>query len=176
MNFFKYYYTYCFIFGLLFKHFANTIGIFSGEQAIIYYAEIHENYYNEIIHRTTIPIATYYFLNSVPQLIGLDYTNSAKLRGGIYTVILTHYAIDIDFINAINVAIIYVPIMLLANFNHNMNGGTKYYALYNLLRASMIMIFAETIGHTIFEGTQSRPEGVLNAILFSPYFVVNGIE
>lgn len=172
----QYFYTYCFIIGLIFKYITNLLGILSGEQAIIYYAEIHENYYNEIIHRTTIPIATYYFLNSVPQLLGLDYTNSAKLRGGIYTVILTHYAIDIDFLNAINVAIVYVPILLLANFKHNMNGGTKHYALYNLLRASIIMIFAETIGHTIFEGTQSRPEGVLNAILFSPYFVVNGID
>ncbi len=170
-----YYYTYCFIFGLLFNHFANFIGLLSGEEAVLYYAEIHENYFNELIHRTTIPIASYYFLNSVPQLLGLNYDNSTKLRGGLYTVLLTHYAKDISIYDSINVGMIYIPILLLVNFNHNRNGGTKHYALYNLLRASMIMVFAETIGHTCFEGTQSRPEGVLNAILFSPYFVANGI-
>ena len=110
------------------------------------------------------------------ELIGLNYTNATMLRGGIYTVLLTHYALEINFMNTIQVAIIYVPMLLIANFNHNRNDGIKFYALYNLLYASFIMIFAETVGHTIFEGAQSRPCAVLNAILFSPYFAVNGIK
>ena len=33
----------------------------SEKEAVLYYAEIHQDFYNEMLHRITMPFAAYYF-------------------------------------------------------------------------------------------------------------------
>lgn len=169
-------YVFFFILGLFFTQFSQLCGMLSGKEAVLYYAEIHQDFYNEMLHRITMPFAAYYFLTGVPPLIGLSYENSNKLRYYFYITLLTHYAVAINFQKTLIVFSVYAPVLFLSVNSHNHNGHTRNFAINNVAKASVIMVLVETIGHGLLEDIHSRPEGVINAILYSSYFAVNGIS
>lgn len=169
-------YIFFFTLGLFFTQFSYIFGMLSGKEAVLYYAEIHQNIYNEILHRITMPFAAYYFLSGVPPLIGLSYENSNKLRSYIYITILSHYAVAINFQKTIIVASVYLPTLYMSIKTHKEYGMIRNFAISQVMKACMIMVLVETIGHGLLEDVHSRPEGVINAILYSSYFAVNGID
>ena len=69
------------------------------------------------------------------------------------------------------VALVYRIPLYFAETQYKNNSQIKN---FGLLLGFSVMFFAEFVGHTFFEGKQSRLEAVPNAIIYSHYFAVGG--
>ena len=163
-----------FVLGVLAGLMFDSTGILSGTDAVHYYAEVHTNIWNTLLHAITMPPATILWLVSVPSLLGLTPHAAECARAFIVTMMLVHYAFAINALRTVMVALLYIPVMCISDAMYNLHHDQPGFTRVTLTSAICIMLLAEVIGHTVFEGSQSRPDGVLNAILFSAYFAVNG--
>ena len=154
-------------FGLVFPDILSFFGIINGRDAVTYYGDIHKNHTNKILHMTLLPFAAYGYALGVPALFKLSYDDAALIRNWFYITFIIHYYSINAGITAIFAIIYFFPLY----FAHIHYKPTFRIALEGIGIGTSLMIVMEYIGHTLFEIDNSRPEGVLNAIFYSHFFI-----
>ena len=144
----------------------RKFNILSGPEAVDYYAEIHTSIPNSVLHTFFIPYASYYLYSALPQLFNLPKYQGNHMIISINLAFFTMYFIELDTLGTLRTILLYLPPLYFFLRDRD-------YTRYALLKFGMIMLFVEKLGHDILEGIESRPEGILNAILYSHYFNAN---
>lgn len=144
----------------------QRFNVSSGKEAVDYYAEVHKSTANCILHTLCIPFASYFLYSAIPQLFFLPKYQGDRVIISVNLAFFTMYFIELDTAGTIRTILLYFPPLYFYLRD-------KEYTQFALLKFGMIMLFIEKIGHDILEKAESRPEGILNAILYSHYFNAN---
>ena len=152
--------------GYFFHIYQDLIGMYSLDDGVNYYGEIHKSSLNKIIHGLFMPLTVYGILLWFPALLNLNILDASILRGCVYYFYLGLY-LKINIFNALVYSIIYYLPLKFANIDYR----NSYYTLINGLVISFYSLFIqEIVGHYLGGDEPSRIEGIINAILYAPYF------
>ena len=155
-----------FLYGYIFNYYQDAIGMYSLDKAIDYYGEIHTSQLNKVMHGIFMPLAVYGLLLSMPIILDLDKLDASILRVWIFYFYFGLYC-QIDIFYAILFAITYYYPLKFANIDYKKNAFTL---MNGLIILSYSLFIQEYVGHYLGGDKFSRPEGLLNAILYAPYF------
>ena len=154
-------------FAMMFPYIMNSCGFVTGAAAIEYYGEVHQDDRNKLIHMVMLPFAGFGYSLGIPALFQLNYDNAALSRNLLYIFYIIHYA-SIDIVVTFWFAVIYfIPLYL----SHIYYRPCWQIAVKGITAGSVLLLTMELIGHSVFEIQNSRPEGVINAIVYSHYFI-----
>ena len=149
----------------------DLIGMYSLDDGVNYYGEIHKSPLNKIIHGLFMPLTVYGILLWFPALLNLNIFDASILRGCVYYFYLGLY-LKINIFYALLYSIIYYIPLKYANIDYKNN----YYTLMNGLVISFYSLFIqECVGHYLGGDDASRIEGIINAVLYAPYFGIKGL-
>lgn len=152
-------------------NFLNILQGKNGQDGVLYYGEVHLTYWNSMIHTIFMPITIYGILLWLPAIFGLSKHHSYKLQWAVYVCWISHYK-TIDEYIALMTAFYYMTPLLYSMFIYRKNT-----ILNNIKIGFFIMTIAlliqEYVGHYYGGDEWSRPEGVLNAICYAPYYSVS---
>ena len=152
--------------GYFFHIYQDLIGMYSLDDGVNYYGEIHKSSLNKIIHGLFMPLTVYGILLWFPALLNLNILDASILRGCVYYFYLGLY-LKINIFNALVYSIIYYLPLKFANIDYR----NSYYTLINGLVISFYSLFIqEIVGHYLGGDEPSRIEGIINAVLYAPYF------
>ena len=156
--------------GLFLTNILNVCGILSGEEGINYYAEAHLSTWNSWMHTIGMPFTFYGISCWVPalfntiQLISKNGRNNMQLY--IWYVCMLHY-MTIDFKRGLVCLAFYLyPAYKAYMKTHATTSNFKLF-LHGFIISASSLVFQEIVGHYIGGDIPSRPEGVMNAILYS---------
>ena len=161
----------CFL-GLSTQPLFRTLGVYTGEQAIHYYAEVHQSRWNSWIHSLGMPVAYYGALLWVPLLFGLGKNNTSRLQLFFYSYFSSYYLtlnIPLGFL----VTLCYLPSQLCAMRFYLTSDWTRLQTMtYGFLVAFLSLSFQEYFGHYLGGDAPSRLEAVPNAIWHAAYYSI----
>lgn len=187
---FKPYYVLAFLIGTYFDKIQDAIGSASGWEGVEYYAEIHNSFWNSLIHTFFMPMTMFGILLWVPALLVgenktiedrfnfkdnewdyIEYDHDIGLRNSF---ILFHIGLYNNFSPKITMLVMlwYFPAYIVSiHFYRNNN------RLYNFLIGFTIMTTAlgiqEYFGHYLCGDVPSRTEAIPNSILYAPFYSVS---
>ena len=157
--------------GFLTQPFFNLIGVYTGEKAISYYAEVHQSKWNSFIHTIGMPFTYYGLLLCVPPLFFRDKISVARLQLFFYPYFICYY-MSLNFWIGLLVAICYLPSQIYAiRHYHNSISKTKT-MFYGLIVATTALTIQEVYGHWLGGDAPSRLEAVPNAIWHAGYYSI----
>tara|TARA_B100000963_G_C22612731_1_gene665700 strand:- start:601 stop:1134 length:534 start_codon:yes stop_codon:yes gene_type:complete len=157
--------------GLLTQPIFNLLGIFTGEQAIQYYAEVHQSKWNSFIHTLGMPFTYYGLLLCVPTLLSNNKMTVARLQLFFYPYFISYY-MTLDFFTGILVALCYLPSQIYAiRYYYNSTNKIKT-KLYGFLVATTALTIQEVFGHWLGGDAPSRIEAIPNAIWHSGFYSI----
>ena len=146
----------------------DLIGMYSLDEGLNYYGEIHKSPLNKIIHGLFMPLTVYGILLWFPVLLNLNILDASILRVCVYYFYLGLY-LKINIYYALIYLVFYYFPLKFANIDYK----NTYYTLINGLVISFYsLIIQEIIGHYLGGDEPSRIEGLINAVLYAPYFGV----
>ena len=183
-------YNYILIFNI-----ATLIGMFSydvlsnyvltGINGVNYYAEAHLSIWNSWIHTFCMPFTVYGMLYWIVSLFTLNNNIRKYFIWFLYFLYGGHY-LRISFYGALFYYLMYYNVVIYSIKNiyndhllyiHKYNYNNLYIKLLLIIKGLKIsfisLLIQEIIGHTIGNDIQSRPEGVINAILYAMYYSSN---
>ena len=144
----------------------DLIGMYSLDEGLNYYGEIHKSSLNKLIHGLFMPLTVYGILLWFPALLNLNISDASILRGCVYYFYLGLY-LKINIYYALIYSVIYYFPLKFANIDYR----NTYYTLINGLVISFYSLFIqEIVGHYLGGDEPSRIEGLINAVLYAPYF------
>lgn len=131
------------------------------------YEEIHQDYWNKLIHFAFLPGVFYGAFRGVPALIGAS--NPGPVVTGMSFAYGIYYALAHSIYAGVGTMIYTVPFAFLA-VCHTVTRNNHVRESFCV--ALWCLLFQEMIGHTLLEETNSRltVEYVTNAIIYSPLF------
>lgn len=148
----------------------GDLTIWTGEEGFEVYREVHKTLGNEIIHTIFLPVITF----SVLRWVHLLFRNVWLSRFIIFLMFLFYsnfYALVSVMDNLVWMALTFPLIVLteMPGFRLNTIGASLCFMIPLLIQ--------EIIGHTLFEGANSRPtiSHITNAVLYTPMFYTRGI-
>jgi len=166
----------------------EAAGILSGQSAVAYYAEIHSMPLNAFCHTAGMPVVAYGTLIAIPMCVRADLTSYLLIQRSLYLAYMAHYIMISWKIGLLSSAVYIVPLLLAQQQTNEvfmMIGNPKvlswresekhqlaraYLLFYGMLAAGGALTLQEGIGHYMSGDPASRPEGVLNAVLYAMYF------
>ena len=152
--------------GYFFNINQDLIGMYSLDEGLNYYGEIHKSPLNKIVHGIFMPLTVYGILLWFPVLLNLNILDASILRVWTYYFYLGLY-LKINIYYALIYSVIYYFPLKFANIDYK----NTYYTLINGLVISFYSLFIqEIVGHYLGGDKYSRIEGVINAVLYAPYF------
>ena len=156
--------------GLFLTNILNIFGILSGETGIEYYAEAHLSSWNSWVHTIGMPFTFYGISCWVPALLSmirlLSNKNRTKMQLSIWYIYAAHYmSIDIKRGLLCIAFYLYPSYRAYTKTKHSSNNFKLF--LHGFLVSFASLVFQEIVGHYMGGDIPSRPEGVLNAILYS---------
>lgn len=157
--------------GLLTQPIFNLFGVFTGQKAIQYYAEVHQSKWNSFIHTLGMPFTYYGLLLCVPTLLSNNKTTVARLQLFFYPYFISYY-MTLDFFTGILVALCYLPSQIYA-IRHYYNSTNKIKTkLYGFLVATTALTIQEVFGHWLGGDAPSRIEAIPNAIWHAGFYSI----
>lgn len=138
------------------------------------YAELHQNYYNKLIHGCFMPGVVYGTLCGLPALLNLRSIDAHKFQLLLYVIYALYY-MSFDLVGMLLTGLYYSPWLFLSlrqKYKIHNRWPLVYQGLIIVIYALLIQ---ELIGHTLFEKVNSDPTQVLNSILIAPLFGSNSI-
>ena len=154
-------------FGIVLPDILYFSGFYIDKSAIDYYGEVHNDHRNKMLHMLLLPCAAYGYSLGVPALFKLSFTDASLMRNWFYLTFIFMYA-RINMSIAFVFAMLYAPPLILSHYNYTPTITT---AIKGITIGSLLMFIMEYIGHTAFENKNSRIEGVMNAILYSHFYI-----
>ena len=164
--------------GLYLSDILKLCGILSGKKGIKYYAEAHLSKWNSWMHTIGMPFTFYGISCWVPALLSiiriLSKYDQSNMQLSVWYVYIIHY-MTIDVKRALLCIIFYVyPAYRAYKKTTNETSKSTFsnfkLFLHGFIISFLSLLFQETVGHYIGGDIPSRPEGVLNAILYSVIF------
>ena len=169
--------------------------MYVGQKGVSYYGEAHLSPWNAWIHTLVMPFSIYGMLLWIPALLRLNPKNARKLIWFLYYLWGGHYY-EINKLGALMYFCMYWYTVNQATKNYwieynricddddKKNDCDKDIALVNkintkanwylfkkgILYSTAGLVFQEGFGHWIGGDIPSRPEAVLNAIVYAMYF------
>lgn len=161
-----------FIIGLNITYILDSFKIINGQEGVDYYSEVHTSKFNLYMHTVFMPFTYGGFNLAIPAILGMSRNNSFIMQLSFYIIYITHY-ISFNYFIGVMFGLYYaMPFHFSCNvFNKFYKNRT--YLIFGGLSLSIYALFIqEIIGHWIGGDDPSRPEGVLNAILYAMYYSV----
>lgn len=156
--------------GLLLSFILPRIGMTTGPEGVLYYAEVHKSVWNRVIHTFFMPITTTGFMIAIPAALHLHGGYAVRLLDFLYFVYTAHYT-TFDLIGAAKFMIVYFFVVMYASKSCYSFNRTQ--RLRDGLSIGIgALIIQEVVGHYIGGDERSRMEAIPNAILYAPFFSV----
>ena len=169
----------------------SAAGIETGLPAVQYYAEIHTSPVNALIHTLGMPFVAYGSLLIVPVLWNGTVRSYIFAQKAIYITYMSHYS-SIDPKIGMAASLIYLAPTYFAvretqSIGHDAEGDeictprSKANRVFSRMcvacKGALVMCAAlaiqEVCGHYLCGDQASRPEGVVNAMLYAKFFSVS---
>jgi uncharacterized membrane protein YGL010W len=152
----------------------EKLGMLHSQPAIEYYAEVHQSFWNSTIHTIFMPLCMFGMFLWIPALFRLNYKAAATLRMSICCLYLGSYIV-IDYFVCVLVFCWYLSPFLASHIlykQHSVKHKTRL--LFIGCGCSVVsLMIQEYVGHYLGGDASSRAEGVVNAIVYSPYFSIS---
>lgn len=150
----------------------RLLGVSTGEQAIHYYAEVHQSRWNSWIHSLGMPFAYYGMLLWFPLLFGLEKKQTALLQLFFYSYYSSYY-LTFHIPLGLLVALSYLPSQICAMRFYLTSDWSRVQTMtYGFLVAFLALSFQEYFGHYLGGDPPSRLEAVPNAIWHAAYYSI----
>ena len=166
-----------FFIGLFLSEILTSLGVMNGQEAVDYYAEVHLSKWNSFVHTVGMPFTYMGFNIAVPALFRLSSPSAILMQKCFYIVYIVHY-FSINPLVALVTALVYVPVISYGGW-YNREWTKKYGYCSTVARGVLVSFVAlscqEYFGHYLGGDEASRPEGVLNAILYANYYSIEHI-
>jgi len=146
--------------------------IWHGQEGLDVYAEVHQNFYNELTHLVFLPGVFYGAFRGIPSLF--PHVKPIQVIVALSMIYCTYYTYTIDLLTGVTTFLTMSPYMILAQ--EHLEVKERNHFVEALAIAAIALIIQEGLGHTLFEEMNSRLtiDYVFNAIMFSPlYYVMN---
>lgn len=159
-----------------------------GQKGVDYYGEAHLSSWNSWIHTICMPVTIYGILYWFVPLFTIHKTKTKELIWFLYFLYGGHY-LRISLIGTLFYYLMYFyvakysvkhinnDVLLLTNRSETINNYNIRIRLYLIKKGLIIsttsLFIQEFIGHTFGGDIQSRPEAVLNAIIYATYYSAN---
>ena len=145
-----------------------------GQTGVDYYAEAHLSSWNARIHTMGMPFTIFGILQWIPTLLGLNYNQSKMLAYNLYTLYAGHYFRIDKRVFLMYLMFYYLPLKYAINEYKMHDPSTLRWWLFRkgFITSFLALGIQEGVGHYIGGDIASRPEGVLNAIVYAMYFSV----
>lgn len=176
-----------FLFGTLLGVLSNDVlskYIITGEKGIQYYAQAHLSDLNIYVHILCMPFTIYGILFCISSFFYLNEIYSKKISYLLYFIYGGHY-FKINIYGAISFYIMYYPVIYYFNYYYKYDliildtlkkkNIIFFPSVFYLFKKGFIISFIslltqEIIGHYMGGDIDTRPNGVLNTILYAMYF------
>lgn len=134
------------------------------------YAELHQNYWNRLIHGIFMPFLVYGVFNGIPAVLSqTNYMNTVMTKIYIYVGYLSYY-LFFDPIGSVMTCITYFP-ALYFSMKKEYSVEKRWTDIGEAIMLISFSVFIqEIVGHTIFENKNSDLVQVINSILIAPLF------
>ena len=156
--------------GLFLSNILNVCGILTGQAGINYYAEAHLTNWNSWMHTVGMPFTFYGISCWVPALCSmlhiLSKQNKTNMQLASWYVYVLHY-MSIDFKRGLFCIAFYLYPSYRAYTKTKSTKSNFRLFLHGFLISFISLAFQEIVGHYMGGDIPSRPEGVLNAILYA---------
>jgi hypothetical protein len=165
------YLIYSFLFGYFFDWLQWLVGMNYGVEGVGYYAEVHTSFWNSLIHTFFMQFTMLGMWLWIPALFNLPPRVAERVRNWSAAFYVGLYG-KINWVRCIMTCMIYTPMYIYSDYFYY-----TYFLRLNLLVTglafSVIALgIQESLGHYVGGDDPSRAEGVLNAILYAPYYSV----
>jgi hypothetical protein len=146
--------------------------LWTGNQGLEIYEEIHVNLYNRLLHIAFLPFVFYAVFRGIPPLLTSEYKAYCYYILTIFQLCfyLFYYLYDCD--NSISTVYAMLPMTILAIYQLRGNQSRKQHILASTILFIGSLVIQEVIGHSLWEQINSRITAsyVTNAVLYSPMF------
>lgn len=146
--------------------------LWTGNEGLQVYEEIHTNLYNRLLHVAFLPYVFYAVFRGLPALITSKYKKYcfpivATLQLGFY---FFYYLFDCD--DSIYTVFTMLPMTVLAIYQLQGKQSRKQHIIASIGFFTGALVVQEVIGHSLWEEINSRMtvSYVTNAVLYSPMF------
>ena len=157
--------------GFLTQPIFHLCGIYTGEQAISYYGEVHQSKWNSLVHTIGMPFTYYGLLLCVPPLFCMNKRNTELLQLAIYLYFISYY-ISLDLYIGLAVAICYSPSQVYAMEFYQRSISRPVTIIYGFMVAATALTVQEVFGHWVGGDDPSRLEAIPNAIWHAGYYSI----
>lgn len=153
----------------------NVLGldIWTGEEGLEVYEEIHENHWNRALHIAFLAFVYLGVYRGIPAILGITDYRSKWIIGGIMSIYGAFYA-TFDQIGALWTILCNLPMGIIA---YKQLANSPQISRWHHVKISMLfmlsaLLLQEVVGHTLWEEVNSRMtfSYVLNAIMYSPLY------
>lgn len=158
-------------FGLITQPIFNLVGIYTGEQAIKYYGEVHQSKWNSLVHTAGMPFTYYGLLIFVPGLFRLNRKNTLLFQSFFYNYFISYYA-TLNLTVAAIVAVLYWPSQVYATNYYKYSFNRIVTTFYGFMVAFLALTIQEVFGHWLGGDPPSRIEAIPNAIWHAGFYSV----
>ena len=159
------------IMGVLTGPVFSILGIFTGDKAIDYYAEVHQSKWNSVVHTVGMPFTYYGLLLCVAPLFGMNLENTLLLQMFFYSYFISYY-LSLNPIVGMLVAICYLPSQISAMYFYSHSLNRIGVIIYGGVIAFIALAVQEIFGHWLGGDKPSRIEGIPNAIWHAGYYSI----
>ena len=145
-----------------------------GQAGVDYYAEAHLTRWNARVHSIGMLFTVFGILQWIPTLLGLNYNQSKMLAYNLYTLYAGHYFRIDKRVFLMYLIFYYFPLHYAVNEYRKYDPKTLRWWLFKkgFITSFIALSLQEGVGHYVGGDIPSRPEGVLNAIVYAMYFSV----
>ena len=166
-------------------------GFITGQKGVDYYAEIHTTDLNAFCHSAGMPVVAYGSLLTVPLIWSGSWRSYVVVQRNIYLVYMAHYMTINWKVGLLTSAVYSVPLMLAQQSTKRIFSSLSprgsllqknfhvfariQLGLFGLMVLTAALTLQETIGHLLSGDVPSRPEGIINAMIYAIYFSVSHV-
>lgn len=158
------------IIGLLGNLIIELLGMKFGIDGIKYYGEIHTTILNKLIHCLCMPFTLYGILLLFPTLFFNKIHDINKFKKQVFIIWIIHY-FTIDVEGSILTLCYTFPSLYYSIIHQSTKLKTIIRGLFFMVLG---LVIQEIFGHYISGDLPSRIEAIPNAIIYAPYFGING--
>ena len=158
--------------GLLTQPIFNLIGVYTGEQAIAYYGEVHTSKWNSLIHSLGMPFTYYGLLLCVPPLFCMRKRNTLGLQLFFYPYFISYY-LTLNWYIGLLIIFYYFPSQYYAMKHYKNSTSRLKIMAYGFAVATTALTIQEVFGHWLGGDDPSRLEAVPNAIWHAGFYSIS---
>ena len=160
------------VLGLLTQPMFYLLGIYTGQEAIDYYGEVHQSRWNSVIHTFGMPFTYYGLLLCVPPLFCMNKANTQRLQLFFYPYFVFYY-MTLNLWIGVIIAFYYLPSQYYAMKDYHLSTNRLKIMAYGFAIAFTALTIQEVFGHWLCGDDPSRLEAIPNAIWHAGYYSVS---